>query len=173
MMTKRQFLLSGVAVAGLAALGVRFGMGRAQSETSAEAFEVTKTEAEWRAILSPEQYSVLREEATESPGTSELLNEHRKGTFACAGCDLPVFESDKKFDSGTGWPSFWAEIEGNVAFKEDNSFFMKRTEEHCRRCGGHLGHVFDDGPPPTGKRHCINGVSLVFHPAEGEGQTTG
>ena len=166
MMTKRQFLLSGVALAGLAALGVRLGVGRARSEDSAEVFEVTKTDDEWRAILTPEQFHVLREEGTEYPGTSDLLNEHRKGAFACAGCDLAVFESDKKFDSGTGWPSFWQEIEGNVEYRVDRSLVMARTEEHCRRCGGHLGHVFDDGPPPTGKRHCINGVSLVFHPAD-------
>jgi len=171
MMTKRHFLLSGVSVVGLGALAAVFGIGRARSEAGSEVFEITKTEEEWRAILTPEQYAVLREEGTEYPGTSELLKEHRKGTFACAGCDLPLFESDKKFDSGTGWPSFWAEIEGNVAYREDKSLLMARVEEHCRRCGGHLGHVFDDGPPPTGKRHCINGVSLVFHPAEGE--TTG
>jgi len=166
MMTKRQFILSGVAAAALAALGARFGIGRARSEDSAEVFEVTKTDAEWQEILTPEQFRVLRKEETEYPGTSPLLEEHRKGTFACAGCDLPLFEADKKFDSGTGWPSFWQEIEGNVKFKRDTSLLMARTEEHCRRCGGHLGHVFDDGPPPTGKRHCINGVSLVFHPAE-------
>ena len=166
MMTKRQFALSGVAVAALAAIGGRLGIGRARSESTPEVFEVTKTDAEWKAILSPEQFDVLRKEGTEYPGTSALLEEHRKGTFACAGCDLPVFESDKKFDSGTGWPSFWQEIKGNVTFKSDTSLLMQRTEEHCRRCGGHLGHVFDDGPPPTGKRHCINGVSLVFHPAD-------
>jgi peptide-methionine (R)-S-oxide reductase len=165
MITKRQFMLSGAAVI-LAAWGVRYGIGRARSEGSPEVFEVTKTDEEWKAILTPEQFNVLRKEGTEYPGTSPLLEEHRKGTFACAGCDLAVFESDKKFDSGTGWPSFWQEIEGNVKFRQDTSLLMVRTEEHCRRCGGHLGHVFDDGPQPTGKRHCINGVSLVFHPAE-------
>jgi peptide-methionine (R)-S-oxide reductase len=170
MMTKRQVLFSGAAFAGLAALAARFGGGGSPS-VAAEVFEVTKTDAEWKALLSPEAYDVLRHEGTEYPFTSELLKEHRDGVFACAGCDLPVFESDKKFDSGTGWPSFWQEIEGNVAYKEDRTFVMVRTEEHCRRCGGHLGHVFDDGPPPTGKRHCINGVSLVFHPAGT--QTTG
>jgi peptide-methionine (R)-S-oxide reductase len=167
MMTKRQFLLSGVAVVALGALSLKLGMGRAQSAASTpETFEVTKTEAEWRSILTPDQYNILREEGTEPPFTSALLEEHRKGVFACAGCDLPLFESDKKFDSGTGWPSFWQEIQGNVSFKRDSSLLMVRTEEHCRRCGGHLGHVFDDGPQPTGKRHCIDGLALVFHPAD-------
>jgi peptide-methionine (R)-S-oxide reductase len=165
MMSRRRLLLSGGSFLGLAAVA---GLGFAWAESgeeSSETFEVMKTEEEWRALLTPEQYAVLREEATERPWTSDLLDEHREGTFACAGCDLPLFESAKKFDSGTGWPSFWAEIEGNVAFKEDRTLWMVRTEEHCRRCGGHLGHVFDDGPPPTGKRHCINGVALVFRPA--------
>jgi peptide-methionine (R)-S-oxide reductase len=168
MISKRQFLLSGASFAALAALGAAYGVNFAQGEDAAETFEVTKTAEEWRAMLTPEQFAVLREEATERPGTSELLEEKRKGIFACAGCDLPLFSSDTKFDSGTGWPSFWAEIEGNVAYREDRSLFIPRTEEHCRRCGGHLGHVFDDGPPPTGKRHCINGVALVFHPADAE-----
>jgi peptide-methionine (R)-S-oxide reductase len=168
MITKRHFLLTGASFAGLAAAAIGFGTRSARSEDSGESFEVTRTEEEWRALLSEEQYAVLREEATERPFTSELLEEHRDGTFACAGCDLPLFSSKTKFDSGTGWPSFWAEIEGNVAFKQDTSLFMARTEEHCRRCGGHLGHVFDDGPAPTGKRHCINGLSLVFHPSDAQ-----
>ena len=147
MMTKRQFLLSGVAVAGLGAIGARLGIGRARSENAGEVFEVTKTPEEWKAILAPEQFSVLREEGTEYPGTSPLLEEHRKGIFACAGCDLPVFESDKKFDSGTGWPSFSQPVdEENVSLRSDNSLLMRRTEVVCSRCDAHLGHVFRDGP---------------------------
>jgi peptide-methionine (R)-S-oxide reductase len=168
MITKRQFLLTGASFAALGALGIGLGVRAARSESPAETFEITKTEEEWRAALTEEQYAVLREEATERPWTSELLEEKREGTYACAGCDLPVFSSETKFDSGTGWPSFWAEIEGNVGYKEDRTFFMTRTEEHCSRCGGHLGHVFDDGPQPTGKRHCINGVAMVFHPADAQ-----
>jgi peptide-methionine (R)-S-oxide reductase len=164
MLTKRQFLLSAASVAALAAVGAPVGRSLARGE-SAEGFEVTKSEEEWRAILTPEQFAVLRTEATEPPWTSPLLEEHRKGAFHCAGCDLPLFASDKKFDSGTGWPSFWAEIDGNVNYSVDTSLFMERVEEHCRRCGGHLGHVFTDGPPPTGMRHCINGLALTFKPA--------
>ncbi|RWE64643.1 MAG: peptide-methionine (R)-S-oxide reductase, partial [Mesorhizobium sp.] len=132
---------------------------------AAETFEVTKTDAEWHAILSDAAFDVLRKQGTEYPGTSPLLNEHRKGIFACAGCDLPVYSSETKFDSGTGWPSFWQEIANAIGKTEDRSLGMTRTEVHCRRCGGHLGHVFDDGPPPTGLRHCINGVALSFKPA--------
>ena len=168
MMTKRRFLLSGISLVGVAAVASTIAGRRAvgAATVTVETFEVTKTADEWRKQLTPAQFSIMREEGTEAPGTSPLLEEHRVGTFACAACDLPLFASDKKFDSGTGWPSFWQEIEGNVKFKRDTSLLAARTEEHCRRCGGHLGHVFDDGPPPTGKRHCINGVSLVFHPAD-------
>ena len=116
-------------------------------------------------MLSPEQFGVLRQHGTERPWTSPLNKEYGKGTYVCAGCELPLFSSDTKFDSGTGWPSFWTPIEGAVGRTVDTSFFMKRTEVHCLRCGGHLGHVFDDGPKPTGLRYCINGVSLKFIPA--------
>jgi peptide-methionine (R)-S-oxide reductase len=163
MMTRRHFLLSGATFAGAAAVAAKFGIGGAQS-ASAETFEVTHTDAEWHKLLTPQQFNILRQEGTEYPFTSPLLDEHRKGVFACAGCDLPLFSSETKFESGTGWPSFWQALDGAVEYKEDRSMFMVRTEEHCRRCGSHLGHVFDDGPPPTGKRHCINGVSLTFHP---------
>ena len=129
---------------------------------SNDAFEIVHTEAEWRQLLTPAQYAVLREKETERAGSSRLVREKRRGTFHCAGCDLPVYSSRAKFDSGTGWPSFWAALEGAVGTREDNSLFMRRTEVHCRRCSGHLGHIFDDGPPPTGLRHCINGVALKF-----------
>ena len=132
----------------------------------AEEIEVTKTDEEWRRLLTPDQYQVLRHEATERAFSSPLLNEHRKGVFVCAGCELPLFKSETKFESGTGWPSFWSPIEGAVGTKLDRSFLMERTEVHCRRCGGHLGHVFNDGPPPTGLRYCMNGVALKFTPEE-------
>ncbi len=134
-----------------------------KSET--ETFEVTKTDEEWRRLLTPEQYHVLREHGTERAGTCALLHEKRSGAFQCAGCGNPVFASDPKFESGTGWPSFFSPIEGSVATTTDRSFFMTRTEVHCRRCGGHLGHVFDDGPLPTGMRYCMNGVAMNFVPA--------
>ncbi|CCV10043.1 peptide-methionine (R)-S-oxide reductase MsrB [Mesorhizobium sp. STM 4661] len=165
-MTRRDFLWSGAAgVALLAGTAAMLRMGGPPDARAAETFEVTKTEAEWRAILSDAAFNVLRKKGTEYPGTSPLLNEHRKGIFACAGCELPVYSSETKFDSGTGWPSFWQEIPKAVGTTQDRSLGMTRTEVHCRRCGGHLGHVFDDGPPPTGLRHCINGVALTFKPA--------
>jgi peptide-methionine (R)-S-oxide reductase len=128
---------------------------------------VVKTDAEWKKILTPEQYYVLRQHGTERAGTCALLREHRPGTFACAGCGAPLFKSGPKFESGTGWPSFFAPIEGSVATTVDRSFGMARTEVHCSRCDGHLGHVFEDGPPPTGLRYCINGVALTFEPESG------
>jgi peptide-methionine (R)-S-oxide reductase len=157
--TKRGFLATAAA-----ALGVPLVAACAAKSTDAppETFEVMKSPEEWRKTLTPEQYAVLREESTEASGSSPLNKEPRRGTYACAGCDLPVYKSDKKFESGTGWPSFTAPIAGAVRTKEDRGIFMTRTEVHCRRCGGHLGHVFDDGPPPTGQRYCMNGVAMKF-----------
>jgi peptide-methionine (R)-S-oxide reductase len=131
-----------------------------------ETFAVVKSDEEWRRVLTPEQYDVLREHGTERPGTCALLHEKRAGTFSCAGCGQALFVADRKFESGTGWPSFFAPIEGSIATSTDRSFFMARTEVHCSSCGGHLGHVFPDGPPPTGERYCINGVALTFTPSE-------
>ncbi len=127
--------------------------------------EVAKSDAEWRAELSPEQYRVLRGHGTERAGTSPLNAEKRAGVFACAGCGQELFESGTKFDSGTGWPSFFAPMPGAVGTSVDRSLFSTRTEVHCSRCGGHLGHVFPDGPAPTGQRYCMNGVSLRFEAA--------
>ena len=132
---------------------------------STSEFEISKTPAQWRAELSESEYAVLREEETERAYTSDLLKEERRGTYVCAGCDLSLYDSETKFDSGTGWPSFYEALPDAVGTKPDNSLFMTRTEVHCRRCGGHLGHIFDDGPPPTGKRHCINGIAMDFEPA--------
>ncbi len=132
---------------------------------TSETFEITKTEPEWRRLLTPEQFRVLRQHGTEHAWSSPLDKEYGRGSFLCGGCELPLFASSTKFDSGTGWPSFWAPIEGAVRTSTDRKLFMARTEVHCRRCGGHLGHVFDDGPKPTGLRYCMNGAALKFLPA--------
>ena len=144
---------------------VALGAARRTSRAEEGSFEVTKTPEEWKKILSPAAFAVMREEDTERPWTSALLDEHRKGTFNCAGCALPLYASETKFDSGTGWPSFFDVLPSAVGKKDDNTLFTTRTEVHCRRCGGHLGHVFDDGPQPTGLRYCMNGVALAFAPA--------
>jgi peptide-methionine (R)-S-oxide reductase len=167
MVTRREILLGTAAMAAVAAAGVGISRWRGGEATAATDghFEINHTPEEWRKRLTPEQYAVLREEDTERPFTSPLNHEKRKGVFACAGCDLPLFDSQTKFDSGTGWPSFYAPIDGAVEKSEDWSFGMLRDEVHCRRCGGHLGHVFNDGPKPTGLRYCINGLALKFIPA--------
>jgi peptide-methionine (R)-S-oxide reductase len=128
--------------------------------------KTTHSDAEWQQRLTPEQYRVLRRHGTERAGTSPLDREKRRGTFACAGCGQPLFSSDTKFESGTGWPSFFTPLEGAVETSTDRSWFMSRTEVHCSRCGGHLGHIFPDGPAPTGLRYCMNGVAMAFDPAE-------
>src|SRR5687768_16836919 len=157
-MANRNFLGSAAAVLG-AALGGARGLDEANPP---ETFEVSKSDEEWRATLTPEQYAVLRDERTERAGSSPLDSEYRRGTYVCAACGLPVFTSEAKFDSGTGWPSFFDAVAGEVRTRQDRGFLGTRTEVHCRRCGGHLGHVFDDGPPPTGQRFCMNGVALRF-----------
>jgi peptide-methionine (R)-S-oxide reductase len=162
--TTRRGLLTGGALGIMGLLGALGLAGRGTSR-AAESFPYQLDDAAWRQKLTPEAYAVLRREATERPFTSALLDEHRRGTFTCAGCDQDLFASDTKFDSGTGWPSFWKPLDGAVGTREDSTFGMTRTEVHCSRCGGHLGHVFDDGPPPTGLRYCMNGVSLGFRPA--------
>ncbi|HEX2537211.1 MAG TPA: peptide-methionine (R)-S-oxide reductase MsrB [Pseudolabrys sp.] len=159
----RRALLTGAA--SLAALALGAGRGRAGDMTTTTDFK-NLSAAEWKKRLTPAQYGILREEGTERAFTSPLDQEKRKGTFACAGCDLPLFSSDTKFDSGTGWPSFYEPLPEAVGTRTDRSFFMKRTEVHCARCVGHLGHVFNDGPRPTGLRYCMNGLSLAFHPAQ-------
>lgn len=160
MTDRRQFFVVLASAAGLVPL-----VGWLTSRPSAAIegdFPVSHSDAEWRHLLSPAQFRVLRRQATERPFTSALNQEHRAGIFRCAGCGRELFVSAAKFDSGTGWPSFWRPIEQAVATSVDRSFLMVRTEVHCAGCGGHLGHLFGDGPPPTGLRYCINGVALTF-----------
>jgi peptide-methionine (R)-S-oxide reductase len=159
-MSRRALLVGGCSVAALAALWwMRDGTADAAS------FEIVKSDEEWRRLLKPAAYNVLRHQATERPFSSPLNNEHRDGIFACAGCDLPLFASAAKFESGTGWPSFTKPLPNAVATSSDRLLIIVRNEVHCRRCGGHLGHVFEDGPPPTGLRYCMNGVALTFAPS--------
>jgi peptide-methionine (R)-S-oxide reductase len=155
--TKRAFLRS----AGFAGIALTFGCGETVDARKGK-FAVTKTDAEWKKQLSPAAYRVLRQEDTERPFSSPLDKEKRKGTFVCAGCDQKLFSSAHKYDSGTGWPSFWQPLAGGVGTATDYKLGYARTEIHCARCGGHLGHVFNDGPKPTGKRYCMNGVAMRF-----------
>jgi peptide-methionine (R)-S-oxide reductase len=162
--SRRSFVsLAAVAVVVVPAARVLSGP---RGKAPVERFEVTLTDAQWHAKLSPAAFEVLRREDTERAFTSSLNDEHRRGTFACAGCALPLFASPTKFDSGTGWPSFYAPMANAVRTRNDGSLGIARTEVHCRRCGGHLGHVFDDGPRPTGLRYCMNGVAMTFAPAK-------
>jgi peptide-methionine (R)-S-oxide reductase len=162
-MVDRRLLLAGGAALAAVAL-VRWIDGTDDVEAAADSFEIQKSDSEWRRILSKPQYEVLRLHRTEIPGSSPLNAEKRAGTFGCAGCDLPLFSSTAKYDSGTGWPSFYQPLPDALGRRTDHVLLVPRIEVHCRRCGGHLGHVFNDGPPPTGLRYCINGVALVFVP---------
>jgi len=164
-MNRRDVLIGGLGVAAAVALPALLRSSKARAET----FEITHSDDEWHRLLTPAQFQVLRKHGTERPFTSPLNDEHRTGVFSCAACDLPLYKSETKFDSGTGWPSFYAPIEDAVRTSNDYSMILPRTEVHCRRCGGHLGHVFDDGPPPSGKRYCMNGVALKFTPAAPSG----
>jgi peptide-methionine (R)-S-oxide reductase len=166
MLTRRAIIMGGTAAA---ALGAAAMLGRritSQSAASEGDFPFRLTDEEWRERLTPAQYRILRQHGTEPAGTSPLNAEERAGTYHCAGCDHPLYSSETKYESHTGWPSFWQPLDGAIGTQEDRSFFMVRTEVHCANCGGHLGHVFEDGPPPTGLRYCMNGLALAFHPAD-------
>lgn len=169
MLTRRHLTVTALGLGGAALAWRVLPAVQAQSlaKSGERTFEIMKTEEEWRKILTPEQYYVLREHGTERARTSPLDKVYAPGQYNCAACDLPLFTSETKFDSGTGWPSFFAPLENAIGTQDDSSFFSTRTEVHCRRCGGHLGHVFADGPKPTGQRYCMNGVSLTFVPKDG------
>lgn len=162
MLTTRRALTGGAAGLAVLALGRWISI---PTQAAAGPFEVERPDAEWRRLLTPAQFAVLRQSATERPHSSPLNREHRRGTFTCAGCERELFASSTKFESGTGWPSFWAPLDGAVGTTPDTAFGMIRTSVHCSRCGGHLGHVFNDGPQPTGLRYCMNGVAMNFRPA--------
>lgn len=164
MPSRRRFLLSAATAVTALVAARRHVLSFAAAAPAAGTYKVTHTDAEWRKLLTPDQYAVLRQADTERPYSSPLNAEHRSGIFACAGCGQDLYSSRTKFDSGTGWPSFWAPLPNAVSAQKDWSFAMLRTEVHCTRCGGHLGHVFDDGPPPTGLRYCMNGVAMTFKP---------
>jgi peptide-methionine (R)-S-oxide reductase len=156
------FLAGGSALALVAAYRI---LGFPSASDAAETFEIVRSDAEWRASLPPASYAVLRQQGTERPYSSPLDHETRDGIYDCRGCDLPLYSSKTKFDSHTGWPSFWQPLDDAIGTSEDRFLAMVRTEVHCRRCGGHLGHVFNDGPQPTGLRYCMNGVAMTFRPA--------
>jgi peptide-methionine (R)-S-oxide reductase len=162
MLSRRTLGIAAAATAAISGAGLMRWFGQSAEAGDAGQFEITYSDQEWRERLSAEQYYVLRAHGTERPGSSPLNAEKRAGTFICAGCELPLFSSETKYESGTGWPSFWAPLEDAIGTSEDRTLFMTRTEVHCRRCGGHLGHVFEDGPPPTGLRYCMNGAALKF-----------
>lgn len=163
---RRRLIAGGAALLGAGLFGWR-GFGLQYADAASQIFEISHSDAEWKALLAPEQYAVLRQEGTERPFSSPLDNEKREGVFACAGCSLDLFSSKTKFESRTGWPSFWKPLSKAVGETVDSSLGMVRTEVHCHRCGGHLGHVFDDGPAPTHLRYCMNGVAMTFKPAVG------
>jgi peptide-methionine (R)-S-oxide reductase len=162
MLNRRALLLTGTAIAVTGAYALWRPTANAKQGDGTKVFEITRTDAEWREILSEKQFYVLREHGTERAFTSPLNDNKAAGLYHCAGCDLPLYSSETKYDSGTGWPSFWAALDDAVGTTTDYLIGYPRTEVHCRRCGGHLGHIFSDGPPPTGQRHCINGAALKF-----------
>jgi peptide-methionine (R)-S-oxide reductase len=163
MLTRRHVFYCGASA--FAFVGAIRILGLPSALKAAETFEITHSDAEWQALLMRDQFAVLRQQRTERPFSSPLDHEKRPGTFACAGCDLPLFSSKTKFDSHTGWPSFWQPLDNAIGTSDDTFLAMTRTEVHCRRCGGHLGHVFNDGPQPTGLRYCMNGIAMTFKPA--------